>query len=555
MLAPNPCKVLMVFPRFTASSFWSMQAACDMWGAKCTAPPLGLITLAALLPASWTLKLVNCNAEELTDADIDWADMVMTGGMLPQRFDTLEIIDRVQARGKIVVIGGPDAMSSPEVYEKAEFRVLGEAEGLIDHFVTAWMRGERSGTFEAERFKANVAESPIPRFDLLNFKHYLYVGVQFSRGCPFTCEFCDIIELYGRVPRTKTNAQMLRELDCLYEAGYRGHVDFVDDNLIGNKKAIKLFLPHLIEWQQKRGYPYNFTTEASINLADDDDLLAMMKQANFFGVFVGIESPDTETLVQAQKKQNTRRSLAESVHKIYDAGIFVLAGFIVGFDTEKGSMAKGMVDCIEDTGIPVAMVGLLTALPSTQLSRRLEKEGRLLPLETDKGGDQCTAGLNFVTLRPRSAILRDYRDVLDKIYSPEAFYERVRRVGLAMNREALPGQKIFLKPLMRDLKVLSKLCIEITFRRPDVRRMFWTTTLTVARHNFRALEFMLFMMVMYLHLGRFSRHVMSVLETEIAEQELIEATEGVARPLSNGMDRSLTPIEASATPQSHGVAA
>ena len=399
MLAPNPCNVLMIFPRFNAQSFWSLQAACDMWGARCPAPPLGLITLAALLPATWNIRLINRNAEDLHDSDIEWADMVMTGGMLPQRFDCLELIDRVQSLGKPVVIGGPDAMSSPEVYKKAEFRVLGEAEGLIDHFITAWMRGERKGTFEAERFKANVAESPIPRFDLLNFKHYLYIGVQFSRGCPFNCEFCDIIELYGKVPRTKSNAQMLRELDALYDAGYRGHVDFVDDNLIGNKKAIKLFLPHLIEWQKAHGYPFNFSTEASINLADDDQLLALMKQSNFFAIFVGIESPDTETLVQAQKKQNTRRSLAESVHKIYDAGMYVLAGFIVGFDTEKGSMAEAMIECIEATGIPVAMVGLLTALPSTQLTRRLEKEERLLPLiaKDMEHGDQCTAGLNFVT--------------------------------------------------------------------------------------------------------------------------------------------------------------
>ena len=532
MLAPNPCKVLMVFPRFETPSFWSMEAACDMWGAKCTAPPLGLITLAALLPASWTIKLVNRNAEELTDADIDWADMVMTGGMLPQRFDALDVINLVQARGKVVVIGGPDAMSSPEVYEKADFRVLGEAEGLIDRFVTAWMSGERKGMFEAERFKANVQMSPIPRFDLLNFKHYLYVGVQFSRGCPFTCEFCDIIELYGRVPRTKSNAQMLRELDALYDAGYRGHVDFVDDNLIGNKKAIKLFLPDLIAWQKARGYPFNFTTEASINLADDDELLGLMKKSNFFGVFVGIESPDTETLVHTQKKQNTRRSLAESVYKIYDAGIFVLAGFIVGFDTEKRSMADAMIDCIEATSIPVAMVGLLTALPTTQLSRRLEKEGRLLPLPLDKGADQCTAGLNFVTLRPKSDILKDYRKVLERVYDPTIFFERVQRVGLAMNREWHDGQKVHWKPLGRDIRVMTKLCYEMTVRRPDLRRLFWSTIVTVGRKNPLAIEFMLFLMVMYLHLGKFSRHVIEQLDRQIVELEAIErdGLAPVARP-------------------------
>ena len=201
--------------------------------------------------------------------------------------------------------------------------------------------------------------------------------MQFSRGCPFTCEFCDIIELYGRVPRTKTNAQMLAELDGLYALGYRGHVDFVDDNLIGNKKAVKAFLPELARWLEEHDYPFEFTTEASLNLADDDELLRLMSEANFFGVFVGIESPDPETLVAMRKKQNTRRNIAESIHRIYAAGMFVTAGFIVGFDSEKASIADAMIELIEDAAIPVAMVGLLYALPNTQLTRRLAKEGRL----------------------------------------------------------------------------------------------------------------------------------------------------------------------------------
>ena len=212
---PAP-KVLMVFPRFNPNSFWSMQAACDVWGVKCPAPPLGMITVAALLPREWSIKLVNRNAEELKMEDIDWADMVMTGGMLPQQKDTLLLIERCQARGKPVVIGGPDPTSSPDVYAHADFLVLGEAEGIIQEFAEAWDAGERRGRYEAEKFQVDVTRSPIPRFDLLNFKHYLHVGVQFSRGCPFNCEFCDIIELYGRVPRSKTNAQMLAELQTLY---------------------------------------------------------------------------------------------------------------------------------------------------------------------------------------------------------------------------------------------------------------------------------------------------------------------------------------------------
>jgi radical SAM superfamily enzyme YgiQ (UPF0313 family) len=375
-MTPN---VLLVFPRFNPNSFCSLQPACDAWRARCPAPPLGLMTLAVLLPPTWNLRLVNRNAEELRPSDLGWADLVMTGGMLTQRVDTLALIDLCRARGTPVVVGGPDATSSPEAYPNADFLVLGEAEGVIDRFVEAWSAGAKGGRFEAKKFDIDVTKSPIPRFDLIDPKHYLYIGVQFSRGCPFNCEFCDIIELFGRVPRAKSNDQMLAELDALYRMGYRGHVDFSDDNLIGNKKALKRFLPVLRDWQRERGYPFRFSTEASINLADDAQLLQMMSNANFFLVFVGIESPDAATLVSAQKKQNTRRDLAESVHKLYAAGMFVTAGFIVGFDTETGNVADEMVACIEATSIPVCTVGLLTALPHTQLTRRLEREGRLLP--------------------------------------------------------------------------------------------------------------------------------------------------------------------------------
>src|SRR5687768_6815862 len=283
---PSP-NILLVYPRFIDKSFWNYKATCEAIGARYPAAPLGLITLAAMLPSDWNLRLVNRNTEELTDADIAWADIVMTGGMHAQRADTLAVVKLLQARGKPVAVGGPDISSSPHVYAKADFKIIGEAEDIIKDVIAAIQRGERSGTFEAEKFQVDVTKSPIPRFDLLKFDHYLHVGVQFSRGCPFTCEFCDIIELYGRVPRAKTNAQMLAELDALYACGYRGHVDFVDDNMIGNKKRLKQFLPELIAWQKRMRYPFEFSTEASVNLADDDQLLGMLSQANFFAVFVG----------------------------------------------------------------------------------------------------------------------------------------------------------------------------------------------------------------------------------------------------------------------------
>lgn len=506
--------VLMVFPRFNQNSFWSLSAACEIYGARCPAPPLGLITLAALLPREWNLKLVDRNAEALEPADLDWADVVMTGGMLPQRRDALKVIDICQARGKPVVVGGPDAMSSPEAYAHAEFLILGEAEGIIDRFIEAWTTGARRGRFSGEKFKVDITQSPIPRFDLITPKHYLYIGVQFSRGCPFNCEFCDIIELFGRVPRSKTNEQMLAELRALYDAGYRGHVDFVDDNLIGNKKALLRFLPALEAWQSERGFPFMFSTEASINLADDIRLLDMMKRANFFAVFVGIESPDTKTLISAQKKQNTRRSLAESVHKIYAAGIMVLAGFIVGFDTEERGVAEGMIECIEATSIPVCMIGLLTALPGTQLTRRLEKEGRLLPFQNVEAGDQCTAGLNFVPLRPRREILEDYKAVLTAVYRPAAYFERVRTVGRALRR---PGLDVKLVPrvVIRDLGALLRVLWRMTLRRPDLRRHFWRTFVDIARHNPSALQAVVIQMVLYLHLGTFAGFVVRELDRQI----------------------------------------
>jgi radical SAM superfamily enzyme YgiQ (UPF0313 family) len=355
--------------------------------------------------------------EELAESDLAWADMVMTGGMLFQQSNTLEIIDMCRARDLPVVVGGPDATSSPHLYESANFRVLGEAEDIIGDFIAARERSAREGLFQAEKFKVEVTKTPIPRFDLLKFDQYLYIGVQFSRGCPFTCEFCDIIELYGRSPRTKTHDQMLAELDALYQLGYRGHVDFVDDNLIGNKKAIKAFLPVLEKWVEQHDYPFEFTTEALLNVADDGELLAMLKRSNFFAIFVGIESPDTETLVAMRKKQNTRRSIHESVHKIYRAGMFVTAGFIVGFDSEKGSIAEPMIELIEASAIPIAMVGLLYALPNTQLTRRLAREGRL-HVGRDAApagkGDHCTAGVNYETKRSRLEILHDYRAISRK---------------------------------------------------------------------------------------------------------------------------------------------
>jgi radical SAM superfamily enzyme YgiQ (UPF0313 family) len=516
MSGPRACNVLMVYPRFQANTFWNYSEACKLLNARYPSAPLGLITVAAMLPANWNFRLINRNTEDVAEDDLTWADMVMTGGMINQQFDTLRVIKLAQEHGKPVVIGGPDATSSPDIYREADFLVLGEVEDILCKFVAAWDAGERKGNFVAEKFQVDVSKTPAPRFDLLKADHYMYIGVQYSRGCPFTCEFCDIIELYGRVPRTKTPEQMLAELQALYDLGYRGHVDFVDDNLIGNRKSLRIFLPQLIAWQEAHGYPFEFSTEASINLSDDHGLMELMRKANFFAVFVGIESPDPETLVHAKKKQNTRRNLAESVHKIYGAGMFVTAGFIVGFDTEKLSIADAMADLIQEAAIPVAMVGLLYALPTTQLARRLAKEGRLHANHdrmTEETGDQCTLGLNFDSLRPERDILLDYRNVLERIYDPVAYADRLDRLARMLDRSGQPTE-LAVGDRRRNY-VSLEFVHSLLSKVPEAREPFWTVFKNTRMNNPGALRIIVTLMTLYTHLGPFSRFVIREIDRRI----------------------------------------
>src|SRR5262245_41706295 len=504
--------VLMVYPRFVADSFFSFRAACEAIGRRSAAAPLGLITVAARLPPEWRMRFLDRNAEELTERALAGADLVMTGGMIVQQRDTLDIVRMCRARGIPVAVGGPDATSSPHVYREADFQVIGEAEDIMADFVAAVEGGAGHGVFEAAKFQIDVGKSPIPRFDLLKLENYLSVGVQFSRGCPFTCEFCDIIELYGRVPRTKTNGRMLAELDALYRLGWRGMVEFVDDNLIGNKKALKKFLPELARWLHARGYPFEFVTEASINLADDDELLHLLRQANFFTVFVGIESPDTHTLIAAGKKQNTRRDIAESVHKIYAAGIFVSAGFIVGFDTEDGSVTRAMVALIEDAALPVCMVALLSALPNTQLTRRLAKEGRLHPDYEIIHFSNLNFTLNFETRRPAIEVLRDCQAVIRQVYDAPSYFGRVRRLARALDCRGRRART----PIRRDLYEVSRLAWHTMVRNTSMRGEVWRTVADCLWHNPRSLRAVLKLSLVYLHLGPFSRYAVNVLDQRMA---------------------------------------
>jgi len=519
----KPRNVLLVYPRFEGTSFWNYQATCELLGAKYSAAPLGLITVAALLPADWGVRLVNRNTEELGEDDLSWADVVMTGGMLPQQPDALRIIETAHAHGKPVVVGGPDATSSPEVYAAADFRVLGEAEEIMSEFLAAWAGGAKRGVFVAREYP-DVTRSPVPRFDLLKLEDYLHVGVQYSRGCPFDCEFCNVVGLNGRVPRVKGIDQVLRELDALHLLGYRGHVDFVDDNLIGNRKALKPFLRRLRAWLDAKKWPFEFTTEASLDLGDDDELLRLMRESNFFAVFVGIETPDSAALLQANKKQNTRRDIVESVHKIHRAGIFVNAGFIVGFDAEPVSVANGMVACVEAANIPVSMVGLLYALPGTRLTQRLREEGRL---QVDAfavrhgDADQCSSGLNFTSMRPRVAVLKDYRDVLERLYAPAAYFGRARRVGRQLDRSAHRIRSP-LRQVLRELRGFGRMAWRMGVRDPEVRVEWWKSVYETLVFNPAALKIVLSFAALYLHLGPYSKDLVLRLDTMIAQAEMEE---------------------------------
>ena len=442
----GPVRCLLIQPEFEQTNYWNFVESAKAIGAKATAPPLGLMTVAALLPDSWEIRLADMNVGLIDDDDWQWADVICTGGMLPQQPGILELIERSQADGKFVAVGGPDPTSQPQIYADADAVVMGEGELTIPMWLDAWRSGNPRGVFES-KLKPDVTTTPTPRFDLIDFNDYLHVGVQSSRGCPYNCEFCDIIELFGRRPRVKKPEQFLAELQRLYALGYRGWVDFTDDNFIGNRKLIKPLLVALKQWNEEHNYPFVFSTEASVNLADDEELLQLMQDVQFRYVFLGIESPDEETLIHTQKRINTVHPLIERVRKIYSYGISVAAGLIIGFDTDKPGTDGPMIKFIQESGISLSMVGLLSALPNTQLTRRLTKERRLIDadhnwiedpdttyeLRSTESKDQTISGLNFVTTRDRVEIYKELRNIIEAVYSPEAFMGRVMDTARRMD--------------------------------------------------------------------------------------------------------------------------
>ena len=509
-------RCLIVQSKFSEFSFWNYVDVCKIAGAKYPAAPLGLMTVAALLPQQWEFKLIDENVEPLLDEYFDWADIVCTGGMLPQQQGILSVIDKAHLHGCPVVAGGPDPTSQPEFYRTADFLVLGEGEVTIPEFIKDLEKGSTGGEYKSEK-RADMTNAAVPRFDLIKFKDYLQIGMQYSRGCPFNCEFCDIIELYGRKARTKTQEQILKELESLFELGYRGHIDFVDDNFIGNKKTVKTVLTAVREWSKAHNYPFYFSTEASMNLADDDELLQLMKDVDFRFVFLGIETPDEDVLKSINKKININKSITDVVNKISSYGMVVNAGCIIGFDKENEKTAENMKKCIQDSGIVMAMVGKLYALPNTQLTKRLKEEGRLLEngstlRDTNTQIDQMSSSLNFITSRSRADVLRDYIHVVKYIYKPRNYYERVIHTGLMLK----PSNKY--KPdFVRGLKTMGsflKLCLRVGFNR-TTGLLYWKMLFTVLLKNSKGIEAAVNLAAMFVHFSKQAQFIIELTNREI----------------------------------------
>jgi len=412
---------LLICPEFP-ETYWSFRHALKFAGKRAAQPPLGLMTVAALLPKHWNKRLVDINVERLRDRDLDWADVAFVSAMHIQKDALLWIIGCCRARGLRTVVGGPIASSLSSKEINADHLVIGEAEGLIASLAQDLEQGTAKPVYQAAE-RPDLETSPLPDLSLIKMKRYSTMTVQYSRGCPFNCEFCDIIEIYGRRPRTKAVRQVILELDQLHAAGWREAVFIVDDNFIGNKARAKELCVALAKWRSQRRTAFDFVTEASLNLADDPELMQLMKDAGFVSVFLGIETPDEPGLIASNKLQNTRRSLLESVALIQSYGIQVMGGFILGFDTDREDIFGRMTEFIQKSGIPVAMVGLLQAMPGTQLFRRLWREGRIL--HTD-AGDNTSISLNFLPRMNAAKLVEGYRSVLKQIYSCEAYYDRVK---------------------------------------------------------------------------------------------------------------------------------
>jgi radical SAM superfamily enzyme YgiQ (UPF0313 family) len=417
-------KILLVYPKNT-DTFWSFKHALKFISKKAAFPPLGLLTVAAMLPSEWKKKLVDMNITSLKDKDIRWADYVFISAMVVQQDSTREVIDRCKKFGIKTVGGGPLFTPGYDDFklDDVDHIICAEAENIMPRFVADLKNGTAKHMYNAEGWP-DISTSPVPLWSLINMRKYQLMSLQYSRGCPFNCEFCDIVVMNGHIPRTKNKEQVLAELNAIYDQGWRGSVFFTDDNFIGNKRKLKAeILPAMAQWNKAKNYPYSFFTEVSINLADDEDLMQAMTEVGFNMVFVGIESPNEESLVECNKMPNKGRDLLALVKKLQNHGFQVQGGFIVGFDSDPLSIFRSQINFIQNSGIVTAMVGVLMAPPRTALYNRLKKENRLLP---GGSGDNTDGSTNFIPKMGRERLTNGYRHILRTIYSQRQYNERIK---------------------------------------------------------------------------------------------------------------------------------
>jgi len=427
-------KALLIYPEFP-NTFWSFRYALKFIHRKASSPPLGLLTIAAMLPEAWEKRLVDMNVESLDDEDMKWADLVFLSAMSVQKESVNGVIERCKAAGVRIVAGGPLFTTEYEDFGNVDHLVLNEAEITMPRFLEDFRNGDAGHFYTTDQW-ADIRKTPIPLWGLINMKHYASINIQYSRGCPFNCEFCDITFLCGRRPRTKDKDQVIAELESVYASGFRGQVFFVDDNFIGNKKKLKEeILPAVIEWMERRRHPFSFNTQASIELSDHKDLMEMMVGAGFDVVFIGIETPHEQSLAECSKFQNKDRDLLASVRNIQKSGLEVQGGFIVGFDSDPLTIFDTQIRFIQNSGVVTAMVGLLIALPRTQLYERLKKEKRLLL--KDVSGDNTDFSTNFIPMMEYDLLISGYKKVLSTLYAPRHYYKRIR----TFLREYMPPRK------------------------------------------------------------------------------------------------------------------
>jgi radical SAM superfamily enzyme YgiQ (UPF0313 family) len=483
-------KILLIYPEFP-DTFWSFKHALRFIRKKASSPPLGLLTVAAMLPPEWEKRLVDLNVAKLTDKDLLWADYTFISAMAVQRESASEIISRCKNLGVKIVAGGPLFTSEHEDFEEVDHFVLNEAEVTLPFFLSDLELGCAKRFYATSEFP-DISKTPVPLWELIDLKRYASMSIQFSRGCPFNCEFCNVTALFGHRPRIKTAEQIISELDALYDRGWRGGVFFVDDNFIGNKKCLRTeLLPELIEWQKnKKGITFN--TEVSINLVDDEPLMQMMVAAGFDQVFIGIETPDEGSLSECNKRQNKNRNLVEDVKNIQRTGLQVQGGFIVGFDNDTPSIFQRQIDFIQKSGIVTAMVGLLQAPPGTRLYERLKREGRLSGQMT---GDNVTGTTNIIPIMNFETLREGYKEILANIYSPEHYYRRLKtflqEYKAPKIKASLDFQRILaffrssyhLGIIGKERIHYWKLLIWTRFRRPKLVPL--AITLAIYGHHFR----------------------------------------------------------------------